>query len=226
VNIYSQNTPYTYLIKWSKTNIKYYGVRYGKNCHPNDLFTTYFTSSTHVKKYIVENGLPDIVQIRKIFIGENSAKRSVEWEHRVLKRTRAPYRTDYLNKTDNKSIICDPETEKLRKTKAALAMGMPLTKKKLREKSLSQWSDCSMRDKIIKRQKEAAFGENRVRARSLQFGMNSSNVDKTIYKFIHVDGNIEICTRLELKVKYNLNDGNLCSLIKGNRKIHKGWSLN
>lgn len=38
-------TPYTYLIGWSKHNIWYYGKRTAKNCHPNDFWVTYFTSS-------------------------------------------------------------------------------------------------------------------------------------------------------------------------------------
>jgi hypothetical protein len=36
MNIY--NTPYTYLIGWSNQNKYYYGVRYAKDCHPNDFW--------------------------------------------------------------------------------------------------------------------------------------------------------------------------------------------
>lgn len=49
-------TPYTYLVGWSQLNKFYYGVRFAKNCTPSDLFTTYFTSSSIVKQYILDYG--------------------------------------------------------------------------------------------------------------------------------------------------------------------------
>ena len=67
---------YTYRIKWSKNNISYYGVRYAKNCHPNDLWVTYFTSSKFVKIQREKCGEPDTIQIRKTF-GDNSKKSEV-----------------------------------------------------------------------------------------------------------------------------------------------------
>jgi hypothetical protein len=84
--------------------MNYYGVRYAKNCHPSDLFVTYFTSSAYVKEYIKERGLPDIVEIRRVFNGENRVSLAQEWEHKVLKRIRVTLREDYLNKTDGKAI--------------------------------------------------------------------------------------------------------------------------
>ena len=43
-------TPYTYLIGWSNLGKWYYGVQYGKGVHPDNLWVTYFTSSSVVKK--------------------------------------------------------------------------------------------------------------------------------------------------------------------------------
>ena len=48
---------YTYLIGWTKYNIQYYGVRYAKGCHPDDLWKTYFTSSKYVKEFREKNGM-------------------------------------------------------------------------------------------------------------------------------------------------------------------------
>ena len=48
--------PYTYIIGWSSLNKWYYGVRYAKNCKPEDLWKTYFTSSKHVKEFLTGNG--------------------------------------------------------------------------------------------------------------------------------------------------------------------------
>ena len=61
------NIPYTYLLKWSSTGAKYYGVRYSKNCNPSDLWVKYFTSSSIVADYVLEHGDPDVIQIRKTF---------------------------------------------------------------------------------------------------------------------------------------------------------------
>lgn len=75
--------PYTYLIGWSKLNKWYYGVRFGKGCHPSELWVKYFTSSEIVSKFREENGNPDVIQVRKIFKSQYSAK---EWEDKVLRR--------------------------------------------------------------------------------------------------------------------------------------------
>jgi hypothetical protein len=81
--------PYCYLIGWSKHNYWYYGARYSKNSHPNDLFHTYFTSSNSVSQLISEIGLPDIIEIRKTF---NSPEKTRIWEHKVLRRMKVIHR--------------------------------------------------------------------------------------------------------------------------------------
>lgn len=95
-------TPYTYLIGWSVYNKWYYGVRYAKNCHPSDLFTSYFTSSEKVKDFIKNNGLPDIIQIRKTFSNLHKAR---DWEKKVLEKMNVVESNMWLNQTSNKSII-------------------------------------------------------------------------------------------------------------------------
>lgn len=100
---------YTYRLKWSNTNMNYYGVRYAKNCKPSDLWNTYFTSSKHVKNYVKQYGDPDIIEIRKEFDSINEAR---NWENKVLKRLKVIKRNDYLNKTDNISIINTIETNR------------------------------------------------------------------------------------------------------------------
>jgi hypothetical protein len=93
--------PYTYLIRWTKLDISYYGVRYAQDCDPSDLWNPYKTSSIHVAKFIAEHGEPDVAQVRKTFIDVPVAQ---DWEHRVLKRTKAVSSDKWLNRTDNKSI--------------------------------------------------------------------------------------------------------------------------
>ncbi|NBS94318.1 MAG: hypothetical protein EBS91_11290 [Betaproteobacteria bacterium] len=93
--------PYTYLIGWKKFSKFYYGVRYAWNSHPSDLMKTYFSSSESVREMISENGIPDLIEIRKTFDSVDSAR---VWEHKVLRRMKVTADEKWLNKTDNKSI--------------------------------------------------------------------------------------------------------------------------
>lgn len=96
MNIY---TPYTYLIGWSKLNWWYYGVRYARNCHVSDLWSTYFTSSKEVAIIRDMYGEPDIIQIRRTFKDQNKARM---WEHKVLKRMKVIHNLKWLNKHNGK----------------------------------------------------------------------------------------------------------------------------
>jgi hypothetical protein len=87
-------TPYTYLIGWSTHNKWYYGVRYAKNCHPKDLWVTYFTSSSSVKKMREILGEPDVIQVRKLF---DCPSKACTWEVRVLQRLKVPKNKNFLN---------------------------------------------------------------------------------------------------------------------------------
>lgn len=92
---------YTYLIGWKKLNKFYYGVRFSKNCRPEDLWVSYFTSSKYVKSFVKEHGNPDIIEIRKTFQDVNKARL---WEEKVLKKMNVVKSDNWINKTDNRSI--------------------------------------------------------------------------------------------------------------------------
>ena len=81
--------------------MNYYGVRFAKDCHPDDLWKTYFTSSAYVAEYRIEHGEPDIIEIRQRFTGDERRQRSLLWETRVLKKIGAVDRPDFLNKHGN-----------------------------------------------------------------------------------------------------------------------------
>lgn len=98
--IQSNNIPFTYHIAWSELGIHYYGSRYSWDCHPDDLWTTYFTSSDIVKLFREVNGEPDIIEVRKIFINDEwneRVKQCVQWESRVLRKLGVVPRKDWLN---------------------------------------------------------------------------------------------------------------------------------
>jgi len=93
--------PYTYLIGWSSHNRYYYGVRYATSCHPSDFWSSYFTSSKHVKEFVKLYGEPDIIQIRKTFCTADDARL---WEHNVLRRLGVVNDPRFLNESDGLSI--------------------------------------------------------------------------------------------------------------------------
>ena len=92
------NIPYTYLIGWSKYNKWYYGVRFSKNCHPNDLWKKYFTSSEYVKDFRKTYGEPDIIEVRKIFDTNEKAR---NWEAKVIQRMNIVESENWLNRSNN-----------------------------------------------------------------------------------------------------------------------------
>ena len=75
------------------------GVRYKRNCHPDDLWTSYFTSSKHVKAFLEEHGEPDIIEVRQTF---NDSLQAREWESKVIRRIGAVKDEKWLNKKDPK----------------------------------------------------------------------------------------------------------------------------
>lgn len=88
--------PYTYKIEFKPTGQYYYGVRYAKNCHPDDLWITYFTSSKIIHNLIDKHGLDEFnVEIRKIF--PNNPEKAKLWEHKVLIKLNIPHNPQYLN---------------------------------------------------------------------------------------------------------------------------------
>lgn len=96
----TQYIPYTYLIGWSIHNKWYYGSETSsgrKIANPKNLWTIYFTSSKHVKKFRETYGEPDIIQIRKIF---KDRKTTLLWEENVLRKMNVVQQDIWLNKCD------------------------------------------------------------------------------------------------------------------------------
>lgn len=97
--------PYTYLIKCIPENKFYYGVRFSKNCDPDELWKKYFTSSKHVHSLIEKYGKESFdYEIRKTFDTPESAR---IWENKVLKKLNVVHNNLFINKTDNISISPD-----------------------------------------------------------------------------------------------------------------------
>lgn len=87
-------------------------MRYKDGVDPSSLMTTYFTSSTYVKNFIKEHGLPDVVEVRKIFKTKLEAK---EWEERVIDKGRLYSSDKWLNKGNNNAFRCSVMDKEIRR---------------------------------------------------------------------------------------------------------------
>jgi hypothetical protein len=230
------NIPYTYRIGWSKTGMNYYGVRYAKDCHPTDLFVSYFTSSKYVTHYIKQHGLPDIIEVRRIFDDRDTA---IKWEHTVLRRMNVMTREDYLNKNDGKAILLGEEhhietqkrminlwnDDEWRIRQISLiteANNRPDVINSKAEKHKKNWLDLEFRETQIKLKNRPEVKRAQSKAK---IGSKNPRYDAKIYRFEHTDGTIENCTRFELLTKYNLSFSGLSMVINGHKRSVKGWKL-
>ena len=94
MNIY---IPFTYCLTFIPTGQRYYGVRYTEKeiAHPDQLWTTYFTSSNIIKDLITEYGKDSFTyQVRKMFIDAVSAN---AWETQFLTKIDAAQSPEWLN---------------------------------------------------------------------------------------------------------------------------------
>lgn len=99
--------PYLYLIGWPNLDKWYLGIQYGKNSHPSNLWTTYFTSSDYVKQFREENGEPDII----ITIPAPTAEIAISKEKQLLRECDL-HSGRWLNKNIAGNIIYTDDVRK------------------------------------------------------------------------------------------------------------------
>jgi len=89
--------PFTYILYHKHTQLWYYGVRYAEGCHPNDLFTIYFSSSKYVKALIKEYGVNSFKYcVDRIFRNKLDA---IRFEKIMLKSHFDTNRNIFLNRS-------------------------------------------------------------------------------------------------------------------------------
>jgi hypothetical protein len=93
----TDRTPFTYVIRWKKTNDIYYGVKFAKGCLPSDLGTTYFSSSSRIRNLIKQHGAENFdFEVRKVF---QTVEKARDWETKIL--TKFLEKPKFLNKHKN-----------------------------------------------------------------------------------------------------------------------------
>lgn len=103
-NPFLDRRPYVYFIMWTKHNLAYIGVRHAKNCHPDDLWTRYFTSSKYVQEQRELLGEPDHLEILEIFL---TADEAVNYEQDVIRTFELHANPIFLNRNCAGSFVMD-----------------------------------------------------------------------------------------------------------------------
>lgn len=118
--------PYIYIIKYKPGNMYYLGCQYGNNCHPDNLWSTYFTSSKVIQHYVKWTGKDSFeVKVLKTFdftsyflqlqekhgiILTSKDKNKLikdlvlSCESKYLRRLKAKERSDFFNLTDGTEL--------------------------------------------------------------------------------------------------------------------------
>jgi hypothetical protein len=90
--------PYAYIIKFKPTCQYYIGIQWGNNCHPDNLWNNYFTSSKLIHGLIKKYSIHDFeIKIHKTFSSGYDAR---AWEDKILRRLRVVGNKKYLNQHD------------------------------------------------------------------------------------------------------------------------------
>lgn len=101
-------TPFTYHLYHKPTDRHYYGVRYKKDCSPDELWNTYFSSSPIVHRLIEQYGKDSFVpKVRKVF---KSAEQAVRWESKFLSKVNAQHNDKWLNRHNGSDLFIGPHT--------------------------------------------------------------------------------------------------------------------
>lgn len=94
--------PYVYIVVNKTTKLKYIGVRYARNCHPSNLWVTYFTSSKLVKHLIEIYGVEDFKR-RILHTYPNDPTSAIKKEAEYFELIKK--RDNFLNQTYSSGII-------------------------------------------------------------------------------------------------------------------------
>jgi hypothetical protein len=153
--------PFSYYLYHKPTKQHYYGIKFSKGCHPDMLWTTYFSSSSIVKQLIIEYGVSSFeYQIRKTF---DSGKSALLWEHKVLRRLKAAERKDWINRHNGGSKFRGPEHHS------------PQTIEKFRKKLIGQ-----KRSEESKERYRISAKKREEKRRSVGWKMPSEAIDRAV----------------------------------------------
>jgi len=157
-------------VGWTKHDLWYYGVQYNSKARPENLWTTYFTSSKIVKTIREKYGEPDVIEVRKIFSNKDDARL---WEHKVLRRIGARKSKRWLNQTDNLHHYPRSPKSPWNKGKKLSAEQKEKIRDSLKGRTLSDEHKAKMSVAQQKRDKSIS-DETRLKMRNSKVGKNTT----------------------------------------------------
>ena len=113
-----------------------------------------------------------------------------------------------------KKSLADPVIKKKQSDAITNAVNTPEAKLKKQNSLIESWKDPEIRNRRI-------VSLNKPETKEKMMGERNT----TVYSFTHTTGIIEVCSQYELRTKYNLNSGNLGSVVFGRKKSCGGWRL-
>jgi len=141
------NTYYTYHLYHKTTDRHYYGARYKQGCHPTDLWTSYFSSSTVVHQLIEEYGQDSfVVSVRKMF---ETAEEAIRWETRFLTKVDAQHNDKWINRHNGRTNFIGPHQHS-DKSKTKIRKKILGTKRS--EQTKKRMSESALHRESIRRQ--------------------------------------------------------------------------
>lgn len=158
-------TPFVYIIE-NKDGQIYVGSRYGANCHPSQLLTSYFTSSKYVKPMIKAN--PESWRIMRLVECSSTSEAvqiecewQLEFQHNKLLLNRRVNNGKFINH----GPMSDETRQKISKTRTALKIHLSEeTKLKLSESSTGRkWADASRQKLSASKRGQSQTIETRTR---------------------------------------------------------------
>lgn len=120
----------------------------------------------------------------------------------------------------------DPDYQKLKSQQATEFWENPEYRRKQSESRKEVWENDDYRKAAAERTAKAWENpEYRAAVILKHSGKNNCGYDHKIYHFVNDDGTEEKCTRHELYTKHSLDANKITLLVKGTRKMHKGWRI-
>ena len=238
--------PYCYLIGWKHLKMYYYGSEYSntsKIANPVNLWTTYFTSSKHVKEFVNKYGDPDVIEIRKIF---TTAEKAIHWEYRALRKLKVRNNPLWLNINEGKAPVgvawsVERKSEKSKQVSGSLnpmynKLHTVETKLKISKKSGRKGSKNGMFGKIHTDAAKEKMSQNHLYASGkdhARFGkthtesakkkMSDSHKPKS-FTFTHTTHGSVYATMRELIQRYpDLKFSGIKQLCAGRLNTYKTW---
>lgn len=224
---------YLYVKTHNKTGLKYFGYTAATDphkytgsgeywlphlkIHGRDYSTT-IIRECNTKEEVKEWGLHystlwDIVKSRDEFGKKVWANLKPESGDGAARGADNPMRNPLI-KERHTIAINDPVVKERHRIATTIAMNTSKTQEKLHKSR-----------NTIEYKQRLATTLHRPDVMAGRQGKGNSHYDHTIYVFQHSSGNIEECTRYDLMIKYELDQGNLAHLISGRCKIIKGWKI-